>query len=205
MKTRLLIAFFLVLFASQAQANRYYYGSPGYYPSLPNYQQETPADLLEDGIERLQAFIQQKGINDPEVLTAFLNEQIAPFFDFDRMAQMVGGRYYQQLGTTERALFRNRLQTMFFSALGRNLGAYTNPKPRVDFMRPRQRGYNEIEVAARVMPANGYPVRLVFRFANTDEGWKVFDVSSNGQSAVLYYRKYVLEQIRRYGPRALLN
>lgn len=205
MKTRLLIAFFLVLFASQAQANRYYYGSPGYYPALPNYQQETPADLLEDGIERLQAFIQQKGINDPEVLTAFLNEQIAPFFDFDRMAQMVGGRYYQQLGTTERALFRNRLQTMFFSALGRNLGAYTNPKPRVDFMRPRQRGYNEIEVAARVMPANGYPVRLVFRFANTDEGWKVFDVSSNGQSAVLYYRKYVLEQIRRYGPRALLN
>lgn len=205
MKSRLLLALFLTLIVSQAQASPYYYGSPGHYPSLPNYQQETPADLLEDGIERLQAFIQQKGINDPEILTAFLNEQIAPFFDFDRMAQMVGGRYYLQLNPTERALFKNRLQTMFFSALGRNLGAYTNPKPRVDFMRPRQRGHNEIEVAARILPANGYPVRLVFRFANTRDGWKVYDVSSNGQSAVLYYRKYVLEQIRRYGPRALLN
>ena len=64
----------LVLTLGVAQAEPGYYGQPGYYPPHPDYQQETPATLLEDGIQRIQVFIKQKGIKDPEVLTAFLRE-----------------------------------------------------------------------------------------------------------------------------------
>ena len=178
---------------------------PGYYRPLPDYQRNNPAQLLEDGIARLQMFVAQKGLKDPQVLTAFLNEQIAPFFDFDRMARLVGGRFYEQLDETDKARFRRRLSAMFFSALGRNLGAYVDPQPRIDFLPPRRRGQNEVEVAARVLPWRGYPVRLVFRFARTPDGWKIYDASYNGQSAVLYYRRYVMQQIRRYGPQVLLD
>lgn len=178
---------------------------PGYYRPLPDYRSNNPAQLLEDGIARLQMFVAQKGLRDPQVLTAFLNEQIAPFFDFDRMARLVGGRFYDQLDETEKARFRRRLSNMFFSALSRNLGAYADPQPRIDFLPPRRRGADEVEVAARVLPWRGYPIRLVFRFARTPDGWKIYDASYNGQSAVLYYRRYVMEQIRRYGPQILLD
>jgi phospholipid transport system substrate-binding protein len=206
MKTRLSLLLPLVLAFNIAHAEPGYYGNPAYYPPIPNYQEETPATLLEDGIKRIQVFVKQKGIKDPEILTAFLNEQMAPYFDFDYMARLVGGRYYAQLDPTLRIQFKSRLQKMFFSALGRNLGAYTNPMPRIDFLKhPRIRGYNDVEVAARVLPASGYPIRLIFRFARTSEGWKVYDASYNGMSAVLYYRKYFMEQARRYGTRALLD
>lgn len=195
----------LILSISTASANPYYYGPQSFYPAYPNYLQETPASLLENGVERLQIFIKQKGINDPEVLTAFLNEQIAPYFDFDRMAQMVGGRYYYQLNNTNQIKFKAKLQKLFFSALGRNLGAYANPMPHIDFLPARTRGPNKLDVPARVISANSQPVRLVFRFHKSASGWKIYDASSNGMSAVLYYRKYLLEQVRRYGPQALIN
>jgi phospholipid transport system substrate-binding protein len=206
MKIRLILSVTLLLAIGTAQAQPGYYGNPAYYPPMPDYQQETPATLLEDGIKRIQVFIKQKGIKDPEVLTAFLNEQMAPYFDFDYMASLVGGRYYDQLDPPLKTQFKSRLQKMFFSALSRNLGAYTEPMPRIDFMRqPRIRSYNDVEVAARVLPANGYPIRLIFRFARTNDGWKVYDASYNGMSAVMYYRKYFMEQARRYGTRALLD
>ncbi len=206
MKARLSLFLSLVLTLGVAQAEPGYYGQPGYYPPHPDYEQETPATLLEDGIQRIQVFIKQKGIKDPEVLTAFLNEQMAPYFDFEYMARLVGGRFYLQLEPTLKVQFRSRLQKMFFSALGRNLGAYTDPMPRIDFIKqPRIRDYNEVEVAARVLPAQGYPIRLIFRFVRTDDGWKVYDASYNGMSAVMYYRKYFMEQVRRYGTRALLD
>ena len=75
--------------------------------------------------------------------------------------------------------------------MARNLGTYSNTAPRIDISRARLRpGSTEVNVMARVVPQNGYPTRLVFRFYRSRDGWKVFDVTANGVSAVSYYRKH---------------
>ena len=38
-----------------------------------------------------------------------------------------------------------------------------------------------------------------------EQGWRIFDVSANGASAVAYYRTYFGEMFRRYGPDAVLS
>jgi ABC-type transporter MlaC component len=48
-------------------------------------------------------------------------------------------------------------------------------------------------------------VKLTFRFHPTDNGWKVYDVSSNNNSAVMYYRKQLAMIAQRYGMDALLS
>jgi ABC-type transporter MlaC component len=72
-------------------------------------------------------------------------------------------------------------------------------------MRPRQRGRSEVVVSARVSPPRGYPVRVDFRFMDGPEGWKIYDVASNGSSAVIYYRNYFQSRLHRGGPPELLG
>jgi phospholipid transport system substrate-binding protein len=94
---------------------------------------------------------------------------------------------------------------MFFDALSRHLGTYRNPPPRIRYSPPRRRGPTEVDVTARIQPATGYPMRIVFRFYRGSSGWKVFDVVANGQSAALYYQKYFRNLARGLGPAVLIQ
>ena len=44
-------------------------------------------------------------------------------------------------------------------------------------------------VTTAISGPRGYPTRLDFRFYKANNGWKVFDVMANGQSAVIHYRR----------------
>jgi len=170
---------------------------PGHVPPRPDMHTATPAELLRDGIYRMRAYLAK----NPDAADAdnlrFLEDNIAHYFDFERMAYWVGGDYYRRMNAQEKYHFQNRLRDMFFAALARQLGMFANPVPRVTFGRPRVVSRNEIEVAARVMPERGYPVRILFRFFRTPKGWKVYDVTSNGVSAVVYYRDFFRKQMRQ--------
>jgi phospholipid transport system substrate-binding protein len=50
-----------------------------------------------------------------------------------------------------------------------------------------------------VLNPSAYPARIDFRFYRGAEGWKVYDVAANGQSAVAYYRRE-FRQMMRGGP-----
>ena len=202
--------------AAQAQTNPHFYPpatgpvmgqagpSAGAYavpqrPDLPDFVAATPDQILRSGIDRLEGFL-ARGEASPEETQAFLEKEISPYFDFDYMARWAGGALYAQMDGEQKAKFAGKLQAMFFAALARNLGAYTQPKPQVDVFPARSRGYgNEVVVTARVTPqARGaYPVRLEFRFYPSRSGWKIFDATANGTSAVSYYRTFFNEVARR--------
>jgi len=56
-----------------------------------------------------------------------------------------------------------------------------------------------------VVSPNGMYSGLNFRFYWNEQGWRIFDVSANGASAVAYYRSYFGEMFRRHGPDAVLQ
>ena len=175
-----------------------YPGAPG--PAMPDFAAAAPDQILRSGVDRLEGFL-ARGSATPEETRAFLEKEISPFFDFGYMARWAGGSLYAQMDDTQKDQFASKLEGLFFSALARNLGAYTEPQPTVEIFPPRAKGYGrEVTVTARVTPqgrAGAYPVRLEFRFYPSRDGWKIFDVTANGTSAVAYYRSYFNEVARR--------
>jgi phospholipid transport system substrate-binding protein len=45
-----------------------------------------------------------------------------------------------------------------------------------------------------ILRAGAYPTRIDFRFYRGESGWKIFDVSANGSSALAFYRQYFARQ-----------
>jgi len=200
----------LMLGATAASAAPYYYpgANPGtgQYPGARAYGPQpraarttapAPDAIVRQGIDRLKGFMARGGAAQPPEIKAFLNREISPYFDFNYMAKWAGGATYQRMNEEQRRMFSLKLKSMFFSALARNLGTYSNTSPRIDVSRPRARGSSgEVDVMTRVQPDRGYPVKLTFRFYRSKDGWKVFDVTANGTSAVAYYRKYFNQAAR---------
>ena len=201
----------LLLLTGNLQAANYPPPPPGpyvgktYQTSPPAPATRTPLDVLKDGIEKLQDFIASGEIYDQEKFEAFVNSEVKPFFDFDEMSRLVLGRYFQEMPPPQRQKFKARLEDMFLMAFMRQVSQHAGPQPRVDFLRPRFRGPDEVEALARVLFPDGSAKRLVFRFHRGDRGWKVYDVAANGTSAVLYYRRHFMNQVRRQGLRALVE
>jgi len=200
-RTWLATVVLLSLFASTAQAAPYYrypsqtgtYGQPGGAPT-----EVAPDQIVRQGIDRLKGFMARGGAAKPAEIQAFLDAEISPYFDFDYMAKWAGGSTYRQMNAHQRSQFAAKLKRLFFSALARNLGTYSNSQPRIDISRPRpRRGSNEVDVMTRVTQRGGYPMNLTFRFYRGAQGWRVFDVTANGTSAVAYYRKYFRQVARR--------
>lgn len=159
-----------------------------------------PDQLLRQGIDRLNHFVAATGSTSPEQIRGFLDREIAPYFDFRYMSRWAAGPHYRRLTESHRARFTEKLTELFLSALARNLGSYARPFPRIEVLPPRRgRTRNEVSVFARVVPLDGLTLKLEFRYYWSPDGWRIFDVTANGASAVAYYRRYFSGLIRQYG------
>lgn len=187
--------------SAQAQMPGYGYSQP--YAQYQNYQQQSPAQLLEMGIKVLQDYLKSGDFTNQDEVIKFLDTQLSPFFDFEQMARWSAGFYYQRMNSAQRYIFQANLKKLFFTAFARIVSAYGDAQPRVEFFAPRRQGYDEVVVTARVIPSNNYPIRIDFRFMQGPQGWKIYDVGTNGNSAIAYYRAYFRNLIRSRGLSAL--
>lgn len=217
MKRSILVPITLLVFvvATDLQANPYAYGYPQYQGShaMPGQygqgmqprpmQAAAPDEIVRQGIDRLKGFLSRGASPSEQELLYFLNREIAPYFDFTYMAQQVAGPTAQGMNQAQRAEFSAQLKRLFFGALARNLGAYSNPAPRIDIYPARMnRNSREVKVNALVMPYRGRAMRLQFRFYLSSNGWKIFDVTANGSSAVVHYRNHFAAMARQGGSRS---
>ena len=141
---------------------------------------------------------------DPRAARAFLEERIAPHFDFDVMARRSAGPFYHRFSRAEREAFTARLRAMFIQALAENLISGTPATPRVDIYPTRfLRWGDEASVLARVTSSPSAPIWMIYRFHRTPGGWKAFDAAANGFSAVSHFRAHFAALARRHGPEVL--
>ena len=183
----------LSVFAIQAHA------SPGYaYPKAGQGLQRTepgPGVILKEGMTKLLKFMRQQDRPDATAINTFLETQIAPYFDFAYMARWAAGPAYRNMNEEQRNAMAQDIKKMLLSALSQRLGSYQNQDVR--FYRPRRAGPNELKVRVGILQSGGYPANIDFRFYRSDAGWKVFDVSGNGTSALTHYRQYFAQQMRK--------
>ena len=141
---------------------------------------------------------------DRQAARTFLDERVAPYFDFDTMARRAAGPFYQRFSRTEREAFTARLRGMFVAALAGNLAPGAPAAPRVDIYPTRfLRWGDEASVLALVTSYPSAPIWMTYRFHRTPGGWKIFDAAANGFSAVSHFRAHFAALARRHGPEVL--
>ncbi len=176
--------------------------SPGYAysPQRPTAQVQVPSPevVLREAMTNLLKFMRQKDRSDPEAVAAYIETKIAPYFDFAYMAQWAAGPAYRKMDEAQRSSMTQKVKEMLLSTLTKRLGGYANQDVR--FFRSRRVGQNEVKVRVGILRAGGYPANIDFRFYRGKSGWKVFDVSANGNSAISFYRQYFARQARQQRP-----
>ena len=175
----------------------YHYGHSTYAPS-GQIQAEGPAEILNRGLQTLIAFVGAQERPDERQIARFLEQRIVPHFDFMYMARWAAGKAWRRMNQQQRVKMESELKKNFLGALTRRLTAYGGQQVRI--LRSRRGRGNEMTVGVAVQNPRGYPARLDFRFYRADDGWKVFDVSANGSSALVHYRNH-FRKVRSTQPR----
>ncbi len=167
-----------------------YMGRPGGAAQVSN-----PAIALRAGVDRLMAFLGAENTPSDEALAAFLNAEIAPFFDFDHMARSAGGRLFERMDEAEQQRVANEIKRSFLTKMAEKLSGYSNQQVR--FLPPRAANSGRTaQVSVAILNPGQYPSRLDFRLYRTGQQWRVYDVSANGQSAIVHYRQQMTRQVR---------
>ena len=165
-----------------------------------------PDLILSHGIRQLGNFLAGDASRDPRRVQAFLEREIAGYFDFRTMSRWAAGPAFRRLTPAQKERFAAKLRGHFLGAVARNLGSFAHPLPRITVYPVRStRPDDERTVRARVMPRSGFPINMDFRFYRTRNGWKVFDIAANGASAVTYYRRHFAARVSSRGPAALYD
>jgi phospholipid transport system substrate-binding protein len=172
----------------------------GYYtdysqPAPP--PQPSPVDLLEDSIHQVVQFISTPNEASLDQITYFLQNEIAPHFDFNYMARSVAGRYYRTMTPEQRHAFTENFAELFITTFVQKLSNYQAYPPMIDNFVSRRTGETEAEASANIIQEDGLVIPVDFRFVRTPKGWKVVDVKANGVSALMYYRNYFAAEIRK--------
>jgi len=186
--------------APRAYPNRGYYAPQG-NASQPRYApqqqvQSDPADIIRRGIRELRTFLSRgKRVNDGEI-ARYVETFIAPAFDFAYMTRSALGPQWRRLDPARRNQSQAWLQQNFLGQLTGYVGSYQ--ASRIDVLGARNgTGPGEVNVPVRVWNNNKPPVSLNFRFYLSKQGWRIFDVSANGQSAIIFYRGYINRMMRQ--------
>ena len=155
-------------------------------------------------LTRLGEHLPPAAAGDRQAARTFLDERVAPHFDFDVMARRTAGPFYHRFSRAEREAFTARLRALFIKALAGNLASGTPAATRVDIYPTRfLRWGDEASVLARVTNSPSAPIWMTYRFHRTPGGWKAYDAAANGFSAVSHFRAYFAALARRHGPEVL--
>jgi phospholipid transport system substrate-binding protein len=168
-----------------------------YYPQQQT-NQDDPVRHIKTALDKLEKFTSNTSTANPVLLKSFIENEIIPHFSFDEMSRWITGPYAQRMTQEEKTDFQARLKEAFLNSLSKHIGSFDAIQNRVRFYPTRYRGYDEATVSTQVYRPNGYPVKLDFRMRLVGQDWKIVDVRANGTSAVIYYRKMFMADLRQY-------
>jgi phospholipid transport system substrate-binding protein len=161
----------------------------------------SPADpgyVIHTALDKITTFSSNSDKINPVKLRGFIENQIIPHFDFNNMSHWITGRFARNMSDEEKAEFQRNLRETFLTSLSKHLGSFDAENTRVRFFPARYRGPDEAFVSTTVYRPDRPQVRLDFRMRRDGDSWKIIDVRANGSSAVLYYRRHFMSQLRQY-------
>ena len=182
------------------------YGMPQQAPAVRAPQQQVPAEIkeagkiLKAGLNKLLGFFKAKQAPTRAQIAEFLDKEISPYFDFAYMAKWAAGSAYPRMSDQQKDAVEAELRTQFLTTMAQKLTSFDSQTVR--YLKPKITSPKQVELSIAIGNPRGYPARLDFRMYKSAQGWKVYDVSANGSSALMYYRQYFKQKLqpRRMAP-----
>ena len=182
------------------------YSQQDYFQSNDEKTQLTPDILLNRAIFKTVQHLRNTGHEDLNKIVLYINQEIAPMFDFHRMTRLSLGGISRNLSEPQFAFMVNRIKTSFLEALANRLVSYSFTNRDLEFMMPRKSLFKqEMSVKVFIKNPRGFPGRITFKFHKTNSSWKIFDVAANGQSAIAHYRRKLKSIVFQRGIEGLFN
>jgi ABC-type transporter MlaC component len=185
LKISLVVLLGILLVAPPASA---YFSEPGYVPlrrTLPS-----AIDLMETSLYWMQDMAGVDDPRDPAAVIALMEDQAARFFDFAYMAYLVAGPEYTRMNVLDRSHFQNRIRDRVFSMLAQRMGMLDVRMPAFRAVTPRRKGTYTVVAGGEFYHRGGPHIRLLFQFYLSSKGWRIYDVTSNGVSALAELRRH---------------
>ncbi|MCF7992451.1 MAG: ABC transporter substrate-binding protein [Thiohalocapsa sp.] len=171
-------------------------GPHGFGPAQPRAPMMGPsrssagreaAAAVSAGLDKLFEFMRSDEVPNQLQTAAFLDREIAPYFDFDYMAEFVAGPDWARMTPAQHTALAAQLESRMLGGLTGQLLKFRDQKVR--FLRPRPGKRGSIDVQVGLASPGAPPARYVFRLYSTKEGWKIFDVLAEGRSLLAFYRE----------------
>jgi phospholipid transport system substrate-binding protein len=159
--------------------------------------EEIVRETTQEVLARLNA--ERKEVeSNPGHIQILVHELIVPHFDFNKMAQLVLGHHWHEIGEPEQACFTAGLRLLLVERYADILLSYDNQAITYEPARAvGEQGYMLVRQTitregAKPLPVD-YPMRPI------ENGWKVVDIIVDGVSLVRNYRGIIQYEINKLG------
>ena len=169
--------------------------------------ESVPEQLIRNASDQVLSQIQSNpGLfqQDPAKLYALVDKVVLPHFDFTTMTDLALGRYKSKVSAEQKQLITNEFRTLLVRTYAKALLEYNNQK--IIYL-PTEGSLAEGDVTVRteIEQAGGFPIPLNYSLKQSQQGWKVYDISVDDISLVTNYRSSFSREIRKNGIDGLIK
>ena len=160
-----------------------------------------PLDLVKQTSDQVLSTIKENHgtlQSDPEKLYKLVDEIVLPHFDFQRMSQLVLGKYWRSASPEQQQRFTHEFRTLLVRTYSKALVQYKDQTIAYLPMRGDETS-GDVLVRTEVQQPDGYPIPISYSLYEVSGDWKVYDVVIDNVSLVTNYRSSFASDIRKAG------
>lgn len=166
-----------------------------------------PDTLIQNTVQEILVIVKQdKDIqagNKDKVL-ALVDAKIVPHFDFVRMTQLAVGKYWRGASAEQKQALVKEFRTMLIRTYTAAFSGYRNQTIEVAPVKMADSD-TEVTVKTKILKPGAPSVLVNYEMEKTADGWKVFDLSTEGSSLVMSSRSTFAQQIKDGGIDGLIK
>ena len=166
-----------------------------------------PDVLIKNTVDEVIGIIKQdKDIQagDPKKINALVDAKVLPHFDFTRMTQLAVGKYWRTATPEQKQALANEFRNMLVRTYTKVFTVYRDQTVEMKPFR-METGDTEVTVKTVIIKPGTQPIPVDYEMKITADGWKVFDISIEGVSMVMSYRRTFASEIQDGGIDGLIK
>lgn len=167
-----------------------------------------PQTLIQRTSEELRAAIlkeQELIKKDPNRAVALVNQIVVPHIDSLAVGKWILGKYWRKALPEQRERFIDNFRKLLLRTYAVSVGRYSDVEVTYLPIRDTDQSGSRAKVRTTVSRAGRPPINVDYRLHRTGNGWKVYDVATNGISLVATFRATVDAEVRKHGLDGLLE
>ncbi len=166
-----------------------------------------PDVLIKTTAEEVLAIVRQDKdmrAGDQKKILALVDAKVVPHFDFTRMTQLAVGKYWKDANPEQKQALVREFRNMLVRTYTKVFTVYRDQTVEV---RPFKMtaDVTEATIKTSINKPGAPPIMVNYEMKKTADGWKAFDVISEGASLVTIYRGTFTSEIQEKGIDGLIK